>query len=186
LTERKEVRLAGAGHHGMIQAGLILQEAAAIYDDLNAHHVQSYGPEARSNASRSEVIISDGDIDYPKATQIDVLLATTQEAIERYTHDLKKDALVIVDEEQVSRAPEGANVHSLPLLATAEREIQRPTLVHIVALGALVEMSGVVTRNAIEAAVKDHVAKGSEDIHMKALEAGYALGRAAKSAKQGG
>ena len=42
MAERKEVRLAGAGTHGMIQAGLILQEAAAIYDDLNAHHVQSY------------------------------------------------------------------------------------------------------------------------------------------------
>ena len=51
MAERKEVRLAGAGTHGMIQAGLILQEAAAIYDDLNAHHVQSYGPEARSNAA---------------------------------------------------------------------------------------------------------------------------------------
>ena len=53
MVDRREVRLAGAGTHGMIQAGLILQEAAAIYDDLNAHHVQSYGPEARGNAARA-------------------------------------------------------------------------------------------------------------------------------------
>src|SRR5260221_9290117 len=100
----------------MIQAGLILQEAAAIYDDLNAHHVQSYGPEARSNAARSEVIISDGDIDYPKATQIDVFLATTQEAVERYMHDLKVGGILIVDDEVQVTPPEGARAHRIPLL----------------------------------------------------------------------
>jgi len=175
VAERKEVRLAGAGNHGMIQAGLILQEAAAIYDDLNAHHVQSYGPEARSNAARSEVIVSDGDIDYPKATQIDAFLATTQEAVERYSHDLRSNAIVIVDQDMVMRMPPGVSAVSLPLLSTAERELQRPMLLYIVALGAIVEMSGVVTKGALEAAVKDHVAKGSEDIHMNALEAGYRL-----------
>jgi 2-oxoglutarate ferredoxin oxidoreductase subunit gamma len=175
VVERKEVRLAGAGNHGMIQAGLILQEAAAIYDDLNAHHVQSYGPEARSNHARSEVIISDGDIDYPKATQIDTFLATTQEAMEKYAHDLKPGALVIVDADMVTRLPPGVTARSLPLLRTAERELQRPALLYVVALGAIVEASQVVSKTAIEAAVKDHVAKGNEQIHMQALEAGYAL-----------
>jgi 2-oxoglutarate ferredoxin oxidoreductase subunit gamma len=180
VAERKEVRLAGAGTHGMIQAGLILQEAAAIYDDLNAHHVQSYGPEARSNAARSEVIISDGDIDYPKATQIDVFVATTPEAVERYTHDLKSGGMVIVDDDVQCTAPQGARLYQLPLVETADRELGRPGLLHVVALGALVELSKVVTKPAIEAAVKDHVAKGSEDIHMQALEAGYRLGRKAQ------
>jgi 2-oxoglutarate ferredoxin oxidoreductase subunit gamma len=181
MAERKEVRLAGAGTHGMIQAGLILQEAAAIYDDLNAHHVQSYGPEARSNAARSEVIVSDGDIDYPKATQIDVLLATTQEAVERYSHDLKKGALIILDDDVVATPPEGVRVVTIPLIETAERELQKPALLHVIALGALVELSGVVTKPAIEAAVKDHVPKGNEDIHMQALELGYKLARRAQA-----
>lgn len=180
MAERKEVRLAGAGTHGMIQAGLILQEAAAIYDDLNAHHVQSYGPEARGNASRSDVIISDGDIDYPMATQIDFFLATTQEAVERYSHDLKSGALLILDQEVVAGPIPDVSIIRLPLSQTAEIELQRPALLHVVALGALIEASGVVTRPAIEAAVKDHVAKGSEEIHMTALQAGYRLGREAK------
>lgn len=180
MAERKEVRLAGAGTHGMIQAGLILQEAAAIYDDLNAHHVQSYGPEARSNAARSEVIVSDGDIDYPKATQIDVFLATTPEAIEKYSHDLKPTAIVIVDEDVATSFASGVRVYSLPLIKTAEKELQRPALLHVVALGALVELSSVVTKPAIEAAVKDHVPKGNEEIHLQALEAGYRLARRAK------
>lgn len=184
VVERKEVRLAGAGNHGMIHAGLILQEAAAIYDDLNAHHVQSYGPEARGNAARSEVIISDGDIDYPKATQIDVFLATTQEAVERYSGDLRSNAIVIVDTELVKRLPPHLSAYQFPLIDTAERELQRPALLYVVALGAVVELSEVVSKNAIEAAVKDHVAKGAETVHLQALEAGYRLAREAKSKPQ--
>ena len=66
LEDRYEVRLAGAGGQGMILAGVILAEAAAIYDGLNAVQSQSYGPEARGGASRSEVIIARGEIDYPR------------------------------------------------------------------------------------------------------------------------
>lgn len=177
MAVRREVRLAGAGTHGMIQAGLILQEAAAIYDDLNAHHVQSYGPEARGDAARSEVIISDGDIDYPRATRVGVFLATTDAAVERYLHDLEPGGILIVDEEVQVTAPAGARLYRLPLRRTAEVELARPGLLHVVALGALVECSGVVSRPAIEAAVKDHVPKGSEDLHMDALQAGYRLGK---------
>ena len=159
----------------MIQAGLILQEAAAIYDDLNAHHVQSYGPEARGNAARSEVIISNGDIDYPKATHIDTFLATTQEAVERYSHDLKPDAIVVVDSTNVTRLPEEVRAVALPLIETVEKELQRPTLLSVLALGVVVGLSGAVSREAIEAAVKDHVAKGSESIHLDALTRGFDL-----------
>lgn len=175
VGDRNEVRLAGAGSHGVIEAGLILQEAAAIYDDLNAHHVQSYGPEARSDVARSEVIISDGDIDYPKATQIDLFLTTTQEALERYLSDMKPGGLVIADEDVDTDGASGFRVLRLPLIATAEHELQKPSLLHVVALGALVEASNVVSKPAIEAAVKDHVPKGGEELHMKALLAGYRL-----------
>jgi Pyruvate/2-oxoacid:ferredoxin oxidoreductase gamma subunit len=68
------------------------------------------------------------------------------------------------------------------LLATAERDLQRPNLVHIVALGVVVELSDVVTKPAIEAAVKDHVPRGGEEGHLKALEAGYALAKNAAAA----
>jgi 2-oxoglutarate ferredoxin oxidoreductase subunit gamma len=179
MTDRKEVRLAGSGSHGMIQAGLILQEAAAIYDDLNAHHVQSYGPEARGNAARSEVIVSRGDIDFPKATQLDFLVATTQEAVDAYCHDLRPGATVIVDSDLVTRPPPGAL--ALPLVSTAEKQLGKVQLLPVVALGALVELSAVVSRGAIESAVKDHAAKGAESSYEQALQAGYKLARDTQS-----
>ena len=87
MSFRFEIRLSGAGGQGLILIGKILAEAAAIYDGKNATQSQSYGPEARGGASRSEVIISDGDIDYPKATNIDLLLAMTQEAVDKYSDE---------------------------------------------------------------------------------------------------
>ncbi|MEO1232068.1 MAG: 2-oxoacid:acceptor oxidoreductase family protein [Myxococcota bacterium] len=178
MADRKEVRLAGAGTHGMIEAGLILQVAAAIYDDKNAHHVQSYGPEARSEAARSEVIISDGDIDYPKATQVNAFVATTQAAFERYSHDLKTDALVVVDTEVDASAFEAGRLLKLPLVETAERTLGKPALLPIIALGALVELDPeIVTKPALEAAVKDHVPRGGEELHIQALETGYGLAK---------
>ena len=78
--ERCRIIFAGSGGQGIITAAIILAEAAVLYEGLNAVQSQSYGPEARGGASRSEVIISDEDIDYPKAVNIDLLLALTDEA----------------------------------------------------------------------------------------------------------
>ncbi|MDA8217816.1 MAG: 2-oxoacid:acceptor oxidoreductase family protein, partial [Dehalococcoidales bacterium] len=95
MTERYEVRLAGVGGQGLQLAGLILAEAAAIYENKNVVQSQSYGAEARGGPSMSEVIIGDGDIDYPKVTEPDLLLALSQDAADRYVPQVKKDGLKI-------------------------------------------------------------------------------------------
>ena len=82
---RNEVMFAGFGGQGVIKAALLLAQAASLHDNKEVAQTQSYGPEARGGASRSEVIISDGDIDYPKATDIDLLLAMTQESVSAMT-----------------------------------------------------------------------------------------------------
>lgn len=56
MSFRYEIRLSGSGGQGLILAGQILAEAAAVYDDKYATQSQSYGPEARGGASRSEEI----------------------------------------------------------------------------------------------------------------------------------
>ncbi|MBO7518718.1 MAG: 2-oxoacid:acceptor oxidoreductase family protein, partial [Methanobrevibacter sp.] len=63
---RTEVRIAGFGGQGVIMAGVIIGKAASLFDNKNAVQTQSYGPEARGGASRTEVVIDDEVIDYPK------------------------------------------------------------------------------------------------------------------------
>ncbi len=82
--KRTEIRLAGEGGQGMILAGIILAEAAAIYDGKNAVQTQSYGPEARGGASKSEVVISASEIDHPEVLEADVLVALSKEAFKKF------------------------------------------------------------------------------------------------------
>jgi 2-oxoglutarate ferredoxin oxidoreductase subunit gamma len=181
MANRIEIRLSGAGGDGLLTAGKILGAAAVIYDEKHATQSQSYGPEARGGACRSEVIISDEDIEYPKATSLDVLLALTQEAIDRYAADVKPTGIVIVDADHVQRVPDGGYaVYRLPIKAKARDELGAPAGASIVALGALLALRPVVTRDGLENAVLLHVPKGTEELNKKALELGYELGALAK------
>jgi len=172
MSEKYEVRLAGAGGQGLLLAGLILAEAAAIYDGKNAAQTQSYGPEARGGASRSEVIISDEEIDYPKVTEADLLLALSQEACDKYVRDLKGDGVLIVDTTHVHHVP-SARAYKLPITRIAEEATGRRITANIVALGVIVSLTKIVSRRAIEAAVADRVPKGTQELNLKALAAGF-------------
>jgi len=171
MSERYEVRLAGKGGQGMILAGIILAEAA-ILDGKNAAQTQSYGPEARGGASRSEVVISDGEIDYPKVTPADILLCMSQEACDRYFHDLKQHGLLIADAVHVERMPTSRAV-AVPLTQWAEEATGRRITASVVALGFLAGLTGLVSRQAMEAAVRAHVPPGTEEINLRALAVGF-------------
>jgi 2-oxoglutarate ferredoxin oxidoreductase subunit gamma len=170
--DRFEIRLAGAGGQGMILAGLILAEAAAIYDEKNAIQTQSYGPEARGGASGSEVVISEGEIYYPKVMSPDVLLAMSQEACDKFFYSLKSDGLLIVDSGFVERVPSSRAV-VLPITELAREVTGRAITANIVALGLIGGLTDIISRAALEKAVSVHVPKGTIELNLQAVAAGW-------------
>jgi 2-oxoglutarate ferredoxin oxidoreductase subunit gamma len=178
MPYRFEIRLAGSGGQGLILAGIILAEAAGVYDGKFVCQTQSYGPEARGGASKAEVVISDAPIDYPKAIQPDVLLALNQKSLEAFSADLKPGGLVLVDADLVKEAP-ASRVLALPFTRIA-RDLGRAMAANIVALGALAQLTGAVSLESLTAAVLARVPKGTEDLNKEALAAGVA------AAKEGG
>jgi len=172
MSGRLEVRLAGEGGQGLVLAGIILAEAAAVYDGRHATQTQSYGPEARGGASKSEVVVSDEEIDYPKVIEADYLLAMSQEACDRYAGNVKRDGLLIVDSTHVARLPLGRPAVQAPITELAESATGRRITANVVALGVLVGVTKVVSQPAIEAAVRARAPKGTEELNMKALAAG--------------
>lgn len=176
---RYEIRFSGSGGQGLILAGVIFAEAATIYDKKNAVQSQSYGPEARGGASKSEVIISDEVIDFPKATAIDLQLSLTQESCTKYYKDIKGDGTLLVDEDFVREVPKGTfRVIRLPIIRTAADEIGKSFVANIVAIGAIAAITGKVSYEAIEKAVLSRVPKGTEEMNKKALKAGFDLAKA--------
>jgi 2-oxoglutarate ferredoxin oxidoreductase subunit gamma len=176
MSSRYEIRLAGSGGQGLILAGIILAEAAGVYDGKFVCQTQSYGPEARGGASKAEVVISDAAIDYPKAIRPDVLLALNQKSLEAFSSDLKPGCLLLVDADLVKEAPAG-RVLALPFTRIA-REAGSAMAANIVALGALAQLTGAVTLDSLTAAVLARVPKGTEDLNRGALAAGVAAAQA--------
>ena len=173
---RLEVRLAGSGGQGLILAGLVLAEAAGLYDNHEVAMVQSYGPEARGGASKAEVTISEQPIDYPLATQVDLLLALNQEAADSYSWDLNSETWILVDEDLVSHPPTSKAV-KLPFTAVARDKLKKIMVANVVALGAISEMTGVVSMKSLEKALLARVPKGTEALNKKALSMGAKLAK---------
>lgn len=177
MLKRFEVRFAGAGGQGIILAGIILGEAAVIYGGKNATQVQSYGPEARGGASKSEVVISDVEIDYPEVMSPDIVVALTQEAVDKHTSDLKKGGIIIADSFFVRNLPKvDGKVYHFPIVKSSVENFGTPLFANIIALGvvcALIE--NIVSKSSFEQAILARVPKGTEDKNLKAFNIGYSL-----------
>lgn len=174
MIDRYEIRLSGEGGQGLVLAGKILAEAAALYDGKNATQSQSYGPEARGGASRSDVIISEGEIDYPKAVNLDILLALTQESVDKYLKDLKQGGTLVVDADAVHTPPEGSfRLVKAPVVRIAREQVGKLIVANMVALGVIVGITGVVTPEAAENALTTRVPKGTQEINLSAFRLGF-------------
>jgi len=99
--DRYEIRIAGFGGQGIVTIGKILGTAFSVYAGKNSVNTQSYGPESRGGACRSEVVVSDAEINYPYVRQAQLFVALSQVAYEQYIGTLKKGGVLLIDPEAV-------------------------------------------------------------------------------------
>jgi hypothetical protein len=93
--ERCRMVFSGSGGQGVITAAIILAEAAVLHEGLTAVQTQAYGAAARGGATRSDVIISDSPINYPKVIQPNVLVCLTQEAYTKFYDIIRPGGLLM-------------------------------------------------------------------------------------------
>lgn len=172
--DRYELRLSGSGGHGVILAAVMLAQAIGSNQEMNVVQTQSYGPEARGGASRADVVVSRGDIYYPKTMKLDMLLAFTQEACDKYYSDLKPGGLLIVDSNMVTKVPTKVS-YGFPFLRTAREQVGHVMVANVIALGAISALTEIATKEALVEVVKQRAPKGTEEKNLKALEIGFNL-----------
>ena len=174
---RYEARLVGEGGQGLILGGIILAEAAGIYEGKNVIQSQIYGAAARGEISKSEVVISDDVIYYPKVRNADVFLALTQDAYDTYYENVKEDGVIIIDSFYVKEFNPGwRKTYPLPLSETAIEVVGKEIATNIVSLAAINAIEHIVEKESLRKAILDRVPKGTEEANLKAFEAGYKLG----------
>jgi len=171
---RTEVILTGFGGQGIVLSGTVLARAA-VYDRKEVVQTQSYGPEARGGACRAEVIVSDDTIYYPFVEEADILIAMSQEALDKYINKIKTGGRLIVDS-TISRIPQkdGIKLNKVAATSIASEKLGKTIVANIIMLGALTSLTGIVSREAIEKAVRESIpGRGAEEVNLKALEEGY-------------
>jgi 2-oxoglutarate ferredoxin oxidoreductase subunit gamma len=173
---RYEIRLAGMGGQGLLLAGLMLAEAAAVFDGKYAVQSQSYAPFARGGASSSEIIIADEDIDYPRVQRPNILVVLSQEAYDVYLRDLQEEGVLIVDSSLVASADSSKaylyDTYKVPLTEIAKQATGREMAASMVALGVIAGLTDVVSGASLMAAVAKRAPKGTAAINQRAVQAG--------------
>lgn len=171
--KRFEIRIAGFGGQGVVTIGKIAGLAAALYDKRNAVQTQSYGPESRGGACKAEIVLSDERIHYPKVRRADVLVALSQPAQDAYIKDLKEGGLLIIDPLTVIKESSRTDIRVVKV-PTAEIAlgVGNKRYQNMVALGALCQLTGVISKEALAKAIQEAVPPRTRNQNLQAFEKG--------------
>ena len=174
---RTRLVFSGSGGQGVITAAIILSEAAVIHEGKNATQSQSYGAAARGGATRSDVIISERDIDFPVVTQPNILVCLTQDAYTSFGPEIRPAGILLTDSRFVETTKKvDARQIELPMYEKVMDEIGKPIVFNICVLGALIGISDVVKAESVMNVIGERVPKDFIELNKKALNIGFELG----------
>ncbi len=174
--ERRRIILSGSGGQGVITAAIILAEAALLCEGLNAVQSQSYGPEARGGASRSDVIISDTDILFPKVIEPNILVCLTQEAYDKFSGLIRPGGFLLTDRHYVKQNEKvDAKQIELNMYTEVMDKIGKPIVFNICMLGALITFLKIVRPESIMKVLETRIPSAFLQINQDALDLGIKM-----------
>ncbi len=175
---RVRIVFSGSGGQGVITAAIILAEAAVIHEGLNATQSQSYGAAARGGATRSDIIISENEINFPEVQQPNILVCLTQQAYAAYASIIRPGGILLTDSRFVETTRKvDARQIELPIYDTVMAEIGKPIVFNISVLGALLGIKPLVREESLQAVIRNRVPADFVSLNSDAFELGLNLGR---------
>ena len=178
---RYEIRFGGFGGQGIVTMAVVLGEAVSLVERKECVQTQSYGPEARGGATKSELVIDDVEVDYPKVQEPDVFVAMSRAAYLEYVDGLEDDGILIIDEDLVEvegDLPDGIKIYKIPATRIADTEVGVKQATNVVMLGALTAITGIVTPKGLKHQIIERWPRFKET-NLKALELGLKAGKEA-------
>ncbi len=171
--ERYEIIMAGSGGQGLVLAGIMLGEAAMLEGKVVVQ-TQTYEAASRGGFSMAEVIIDRAEIIYQQVQEPDIVLALTEESMEKYAPVAEKGVPVFYDTTLV-KARSGATITGYPFTQIAS-DRGNVSAVNILALGAMIARIPMVRRESLAAVIRKRFPKALE-ANLAMLEQGAELVR---------
>ena len=172
-----EIRIAGFGGQGVILSAIVLGKAASIYENGFATMTQNFGPEARGGACSAQLVVSDSPVLYPYTTHPDIMVIMSQEAYNRFAHELKPGGILIIEEDlvRVADLKGDAKVYAVPATRLAE-ELGKRMVLNSVMVGFFTAVTKLLDSESVRKAVADSVPPNFRDLNLKAFEKGFEYG----------
>jgi 2-oxoglutarate ferredoxin oxidoreductase subunit gamma len=178
-----EIRIAGFGGQGVILSAVVLGKAASIYENGFATMTQNFGPEARGGACSAQLIVSEAPVLYPYVTRPDIMVIMSQEAYNRFAHELKPGGKLIIEEDlvRVSNLNQDKKIYSIPATRFAE-ELGKRMVLNSVLVGFFTAITNLLGADAVQKAVADSVPPAFRELNLKAFEKGFTYGNSGQAA----
>ncbi len=172
---RKEIRITGFGGQGVVLCAHIIGHACAIEGGNHATMIQSFGPEARGSACSATLTVSEKQVLYPYISRPDIFVIMSNEGYEMYKDELEDDGILVFERDLVHPTfKEGQRAYGIPSTRIAE-SLGRLIVQNIVMLGFVTASTQIVSREQMKEAVLNSVPAGTEELNLKAFEAGLAF-----------
>ncbi len=182
---KTEIRVGGLGGQGVILCGMIIGKAASIFDGKHATLIQAFGPEARGSACSAQVTVADEAIGYPYVKNPDILIVMSPDAYTQFAPQLAPGGMLLYESDLIKvdgALPKGVRAFGVPATRFAE-ELGRRLVLNIVMTGFFAGVTGLLSYESVEQAVKTSVPKGTEDLNLRAFRKGYEYGREQSAVK---
>jgi 2-oxoglutarate ferredoxin oxidoreductase subunit gamma len=170
--ERHEVIMAGSGGQGLVVSGIMLAEAV-ILEGKNVVQTVSYGIATRGGFSMAEVIIDREEIIFQQVQNADIVLALTEEAMEKFQPLAGSGTGIFYDTTLVNERP-GEHLYGHPFTDMASR-IGHAGMANIIALGCMAKMHGMVETESLAEVIKKRFSGKTLALNIEALKAGISL-----------
>ncbi|MFZ5644087.1 MAG: 2-oxoacid:acceptor oxidoreductase family protein [Bacillota bacterium] len=174
------ILIAGFGGQGVLSTGQLLAYSGMV-EGKNVAWIPSYGPEMRGGTANCGVTISDAPISSPVVSEPTVLIAMNRPSLEKFESAVIKGGFIFVNSSliDIKAKREDVSIYYIDANSIAE-EIGSSKVANNIILGALIELTGVVSTQAVEKSLYDVLPKHHHKmipLNLKALEAGALLVR---------
>lgn len=176
MKQRLRLVFSGSGGQGVITAAIILAESAVIQEKQNAVQTQVYGAAARGGSTRSDVIISDAAINYPKVDQPNILVCLTQAAYNAYSGIIRPGGLLLTDPRfvEIHRKVDAVQ-REIPMFQNIMEKIGKPIVFNICMLGTILGLTSIVKAESVLKALETRIPENFLSMNRKAMEIGLKL-----------
>jgi 2-oxoglutarate ferredoxin oxidoreductase subunit gamma len=175
---QQEIIISGFGGQGTLFAGQLLAYAA-MDSGYHVTWIPSYGPEMRGGKARCTVVVSDEAIGSPLVRRPSAAVVLNIPSMEAFEPAVKSSGVLVVNSSLVPQKSERTDIDVFYVPASdMATELGNVRIANVICLGAVVQATGVVSFEAIEQALDDHLPERHRKLlglNKEALRKGAAL-----------